>query len=595
MKRRLIPVLFALLLLFSCASVSAAPQYCHDFVLGDISELDYNGELFIGISNGKLVTSSDFTHWTSRPDLPDVERCYWMGGELIAFGPGVTLRSSDGVHFTQAENNLPVRINKSLCAGGRILAHVYDREQGIYGTYSTSDGVYWERIEGIPDGADMSYMNGQFAICSGGYMRGLYLSDDGVHFTWHDLPGGHLSPYACYYDGAYHIQAEGSPLTVLRSEDLVTWTPEPFDDLHQFPLSFGSVFYENGDHKLAYLADGSRMRYQDGGFRMEPSPLPDRGQWAYTYYLTEHGLIAVYGNQLFFLSDYETITTSHLCHTLSGLRYQDGYFYAYMVAYLYGGSSSCRCFRSRDGLIWESCDAPESSRPLEGTVNGVTLTSDYIPRGSAVQFPKPTAATLTYADGSTARVVYEYTSGDYVQVQAGEGLFLLSDSGGRDGSYLSADGITRFPFISGTFGGGLLLRREEGDVISIEREETFLPLVTPAIRVKLNGEFLSFMTPPVVTDEGLALIPVRFLFERAGGKVSWDAGVTTIAYGEHSISFTENSATATVDGIEHALPHPVSLINGKTLIPLRFFSEQLGFSVTYDAAYHIAELSTPAI
>lgn len=262
-----------------------------------------------------------------------------------------------------------------------------------------------------------------------------------------------------------------------------------------------------------------------------------------------------------------------------------------MVAYLYGGSSSCRCFRSRDGLIWESCDAPESSRPLEGTVNGVTLTSDYIPRGSAVQFPKPTAATLTYADGSTARVVYEYTSGDYVQVQAGEGLFLLSDSGGRDGSYLSADGITRFPFISGTFGGGLLLRREEGDVISIEREETFLPLVPPAIRVKLNGEFLSFMTPPVVQN-GSTLIPVRFLFERAGAAVSWDAGVTTIAYGGHAISFTENSATATVDGLPLEMPLPAQLINGKTLVPLRFLSEHLGFAVDYDEAQHTALVTT---
>ena len=591
MKRRLIPVLFALLLLFSCAPVSAAPQYCYDFVLGDISKLDYNGELFIGISNGKLVTSSDFTHWTPHPDLPDVERCFWLGDTLVAFGPGVTLRSSDGVHFTRHENNLPTRINKSLCAGGRILVHVYDGGE-IYGTYSTADGIAWERIEGIPDGADMSYMNGQFAICSGGYMRGLYLSDDGVHFTWHELPGDFHSPYACYYDGAYHIRTDYEDrLVSLRSEDLVTWTVELTDDLHQSPLGYGCILYENGEQKLCYNPNGGRLRYQNGGFVPDESPLPDRGQWAYQYYPTEHGLIAICGNQLFFLSDYETITTTYLCHSLSGFRYQDGYFYAYMVAYLYGGGTSCRCFRSQDGLTWESCDVPESSRPLEGTVNGVTLTSDYIPRGSATQFPKPTAATLTYADGSTARVVYEYTSGDYVQVQAGENLFLLSDSGGRDGSYLSADGITRFPFISGIFGGGLFLRREEGDVLSIEREETFLPLVTPAIRVKLNGEFLSFMTPPVVQD-GSTLIPVRFLFERAGATVSWDAGVTTISYGEHAVSFTENSTTATVDGVPLEMPLPAQLQNGKTLVPLLFLSEHLGFAVSYDEAQHIALVTT---
>lgn len=591
MKRRLIPVLFALLLLLSCTSVSAAPQYCYNFVLGQISELDYNGELFIGISNGKLVTSPDFEHWTARPDLPDVERCYWLNGELIAFGPGVTLKSSDGVHFTQYENNLPTRIHKSLCAGGRILVHVYNFED-IYGTYSTSDGVSWERIEGIPDGADMSYMNGQFAICSGGYMRGLYLSDDGVHFTWHELPGDFHSPYACYYDGAYHIRTNyEDKLVTLRSEDLIIWTVELSDDLHQSPLGYGCILYENGEQKLCYNPQGGRLRYHNGGFITDESPFPDRGQWTYTYYLTEHGLIASCGNELFFLSDYETITTDYLCHALNGIRYQEGYFYAYLSAYLYGGNSSHRCFRSQDGLAWESCDIPESSRHLEGTVNGVTLTSDYIPRGSAVQFPKPTAATLTYTDGSSARVVYEYTSGDYVEVQAGESFFLLSDIRGRDGDYVSPDGITRYPCTYGILGNGLILRQEAEDVLSIESADTLLPLISPSIRVKLNNEFLSFMTPPVVQD-GSTLIPVRFLFERAGAKVSWDAGVTTIAYGGHAISFTENSTTATVDGLPLEMPLPAQLINGKTLVPLRFLSEHLGFAVDYDEAQHIALVTT---
>ncbi len=125
MKKRLIPALLALLLLFSCTSASATPQYCYDFALGDISELDYNGELFIGIRNQKLTTSTNFQNWTLRRDLPDVERCYWLGERLIAFAPGVTLISSDGVSFTQAENNLPsAPVISSLCAGGRILAHV---------------------------------------------------------------------------------------------------------------------------------------------------------------------------------------------------------------------------------------------------------------------------------------------------------------------------------------------------------------------------------------------------------------------------------------------------------------------------------------
>ena len=583
MKRRLIPALLALLLLLSCAPVSAAPQYCYDFALGNISELDYNGELFIGIRNQKLTTSADFQNWTLRRDLPDVERCYWLGETCVAFGPGVTLTSSDGVSFTQMENNLPAApVISSLCAGGRILAHVYDGE-AIYGTFSTTDGIHWERIEGIPDGADMFYMNGQFVVCSGGYKRGIYTSDDGVHFTRYELPGTDLYLNLCYYAGAYHIRLD--PLYQLRSEDLLTWTRELCSDSNYYQMGSDSVFYENGDLLLAYTASGECLRYEDGFFVEIDSPLPYGG--IYSYRLTEYGLLASREDQNFFLADFETVTASHSRYFVYSLYYQDGYFHVIEGPLPFALVPS-RFSRSKDGIHWEQIDTPvEKPSGMEASNGTLSLVSDY-----RTDQNSPLTGTLTYPDGETARVAYEPVYGDFIEAQGDpvSGLFLLKDDCSPD-CYVSPDGITRYPCAYGVLGNGRILYRDENNVISIESADTLLPLITPSIRVKLNGEFLSFMTPPVVQD-GSTLIPVRFLFERAGAKVSWDAGVTTISYGGHAISFTENSATATVDGLPLEMPLPAQLINGKTLVPLRFLSEHLGFAVDYDEAQHIALVTT---
>lgn len=66
---------------------------------------------------------------------------------------------------------------------------------------------------------------------------------------------------------------------------------------------------------------------------------------------------------------------------------------------------------------------------------------------------------------------------------------------------------------------------------------------------------------------------------------------TTISYGENSVVFQLGSKTAIVIGREVPMTLPAQLINDKTLVPLRFISEQLGFTVTYDQQNHIAEVT----
>ncbi len=282
-----------------------------------------------------------------------------------------------------------------------------------------------------------------------------------------------------------------------------------------------------------------------------------------------------------------TVTASHSRYFVYSLYYRDGSFHIVEGPLPFGVIPS-RFSRSKDGIHWEQIDAPvEEPSGMEASNGTLSLVSDYRTNQNS-----PLTGTLTHPNGTTSKVAYEPVYGNFIEVQGDpvSGLFLLKDNRSPD-CYVSPDGITRYPCAYGVLGNGRILYRDENNIISAERADTLLPLVTPAIRVKLNDEFLSFMTPPVVQD-GSTLIPVRFLFERAGAAVSWDAGVTTIAYGGRSISFAENSATATVDGVPLEMPLPAQLQNGKTLVPLRFLSEHLGFAVSYDAAQHIALVTT---
>jgi hypothetical protein len=111
-----------------------------------------------------------------------------------------------------------------------------------------------------------------------------------------------------------------------------------------------------------------------------------------------------------------------------------------------------------------------------------------------------------------------------------------------------------------------------------------------APRVILNGQELVFNVPPVI-EQGRTLVPLRVIFEALGANVNWDGRTRTV--------------TATKDGTEIkliiggrayknnqpvALDVPAKIVNGRTLVPLRFVSEALGAKVNWDAKTQVATI-----
>lgn len=115
------------------------------------------------------------------------------------------------------------------------------------------------------------------------------------------------------------------------------------------------------------------------------------------------------------------------------------------------------------------------------------------------------------------------------------------------------------------------------------------------IPVFLNGERLSFDQTPLIKD-GRVLVPLRGIFEALGAEVKWDSTAKTVFSEKDGVSvkLTIGQKTAYVNNRAVELDVPAQIVNGRTLVPLRFVSESLGAKVNWDGANKIVTItSTP--
>lgn len=104
-----------------------------------------------------------------------------------------------------------------------------------------------------------------------------------------------------------------------------------------------------------------------------------------------------------------------------------------------------------------------------------------------------------------------------------------------------------------------------------------------SVYVKYNGNILGFETPPIIENDR-TLIPVRFLFEQMGATVDWnqETQTATILRDNTAISLDIDNTEAQINGEPVTMDVPSRLINGKTMVPIRFLSEELGYTVDWD-------------
>ena len=116
----------------------------------------------------------------------------------------------------------------------------------------------------------------------------------------------------------------------------------------------------------------------------------------------------------------------------------------------------------------------------------------------------------------------------------------------------------------------------------------FLAPQTPAraaagIEIYINDRALTMDQPPTTID-GRTMVPFRVLFEALGGTVDWDQKTKTVTAKrkETTISLQVEDRIAVVNQDKVTLDVAARVINGRTMVPLRFASESLGAQVDYD-------------
>ncbi|MEJ8554543.1 N-acetylmuramoyl-L-alanine amidase [Tepidibacter sp. Z1-5] len=117
----------------------------------------------------------------------------------------------------------------------------------------------------------------------------------------------------------------------------------------------------------------------------------------------------------------------------------------------------------------------------------------------------------------------------------------------------------------------------------------------PITKVKLDGKYLEGDVPPVILNDR-TLVPVRLISENLGAKVSWDPKKyeVHIQKDNKKIGLKIDSYKAYVNGKEYTLPDkvPAKLISDRTMVPVRFVSEQLGVNVDWDSSNRVVLLES---
>ena len=105
----------------------------------------------------------------------------------------------------------------------------------------------------------------------------------------------------------------------------------------------------------------------------------------------------------------------------------------------------------------------------------------------------------------------------------------------------------------------------------------------PYVTVSYNGEFITFDQKPII-ENGRTLVPLRAIFEKIGADVEWngDTQTVTATKDDITVSLTINNTTAYKNGEAITLDVPSKIINGRTLVPVRFVSDCFGVKVDWD-------------
>lgn len=111
------------------------------------------------------------------------------------------------------------------------------------------------------------------------------------------------------------------------------------------------------------------------------------------------------------------------------------------------------------------------------------------------------------------------------------------------------------------------------------------------ISIMVSNNFIYSDVAPTIVD-GRTLVPMRAIFEALGADVSWDeaSATATATLNDNVLKITENATTAYLDGEELTLDVPAMIRDGRFVVPVRFVSESFGAKVEWDEYSYVIRI-----
>jgi len=118
-----------------------------------------------------------------------------------------------------------------------------------------------------------------------------------------------------------------------------------------------------------------------------------------------------------------------------------------------------------------------------------------------------------------------------------------------------------------------------------------------SIRVVVDGEPVIFADQEPVLVDGRTLVPVRDVFEMLNFDVDWEPETSTAIFvsENHEMRITVGQSIFYTNGVAHELDVPAQLIGGRTMVPLRFPLESVGYYLDWDGETQTVIVSSTPI
>lgn len=118
--------------------------------------------------------------------------------------------------------------------------------------------------------------------------------------------------------------------------------------------------------------------------------------------------------------------------------------------------------------------------------------------------------------------------------------------------------------------------------------------VGPVVSLRLNGRAMlnphGDVAPFIARSTGRTLVPLRLVSEALGASVRWDQATwkATVVWRDRTVELTMGKPEAKANGRPVPLDQPAAILNGRTLVPLRFLAEAFGASVGWSPSGEVS-------